>query len=587
MMAPALAIAINTQAQLVDATQVTPTVPLGTITESLEEQIGVGRGDPNTPHSSIYFIKRDPARAIRSGRQLFQRNFTFGQGLGPRVSLHSTGNIAETPALGAGISDSCAGCHGRPKGSAGHGGLVTTRPDSRDAPHLFGLGLQEMLADEMTTDLRSIRQQAVTDAANAGSSTTLALTTKGISFGSITAQPDGTVDTSAVEGVNADLRVRPFFAQGGAYSMREFIIGAFKDEMGLEAWDPDLQTAGTGGQVTTPSGLYLDGSQDGLATPPVQTSRQDADGDGVKAEINPAVVDLLEFYLLNYFKPRIGKQTTRTTEGLALMDTVGCTTCHVKKLTIDSDRRVADVDTIHDPVNGIYNRLFATATPRWVVVEDGNEYPQVLPDGSAFEVDNFFSDLKRHDLGPAFHERNFDGTMTTHFVTEPLWGASTTAPYGHDGRSINLEEVILRHGGEAQGSRDAFAALSDDDQRKLIEYLQTLVLFPPDDTASNLNPGDKNGNPQDPANHGNINLGAVFQIADLGELPAPMRIEKDDNRRMKVRWYGHRGRTYRVQRSRDLKNWETIQTHRMNRGEPIEFEPNESERTYFYRIIQP
>lgn len=40
---------------------------------------------------------------------------------------------------------------------------MVTRPDSRDAPHLFGLGLKEMLADEITTDLRSIRAQAITE----------------------------------------------------------------------------------------------------------------------------------------------------------------------------------------------------------------------------------------------------------------------------------------------------------------------------------------------------------------------------------------------------------------------------------------
>ena len=45
-------------------------------------------------------------------------------------------------------------------------------------------------------------------------------------------------------------------------------------------------------------------------------------------------------------------------------------------------------------------------------------------------------------------------------MTTPLWGVGTTAPYGHDGRSINLTEVILRHGGEAQAARDAFARLS-------------------------------------------------------------------------------------------------------------------------------
>jgi hypothetical protein len=55
--------------------------------------------------------------------------------------------------------------------------------------------------------------------------------------------------------------------------------------------------------------------------------------------------------------------------------------------------------------------------------------------------------------------------------------------------------------------------LSPDDQEKIIDFLQTLVLFPPDDTASNLNPGvPSSDDPQNPANHGSINLGALFQI---------------------------------------------------------------------------
>ena len=52
------------QAQLVDETQVSPTVPGGTIGKSLEEQVGAGRGDVTTPQSSVYLIKRDPARSI-------------------------------------------------------------------------------------------------------------------------------------------------------------------------------------------------------------------------------------------------------------------------------------------------------------------------------------------------------------------------------------------------------------------------------------------------------------------------------------------------------------------------------------------
>ncbi|NJO12316.1 MAG: hypothetical protein HC872_01280 [Gammaproteobacteria bacterium] len=46
-------------------------------------------------------------------------------------------------------------------------------------------------------------------------------------------------------------------------------------------------------------------------------------------------------------------------------------------------------------------------------------------------------------------------------MTEPLWGVGSTGPYGHDGRSINLREVILRHGGEAMASRNAFARLPE------------------------------------------------------------------------------------------------------------------------------
>ena len=52
------------------------------------------------------------------------------------------GDINTVNGIGAGLSDSCASCHGRPRGSAGGGGDVVTRPDSRDAPHLFGLGLE-------------------------------------------------------------------------------------------------------------------------------------------------------------------------------------------------------------------------------------------------------------------------------------------------------------------------------------------------------------------------------------------------------------------------------------------------------------
>ena len=182
-----LLLAVGARAELTDETQTTPNVPGGAIGKSLEQQIGAGRGDAFTAGSSIYLIRRDPARSVRRGRQLFQRKFTRDQGQGPRVSNNSTGDIHENPALGAGLADSCAACHGRPRGSAGFGGDVVTRPDSRDSPHLFGLGLVEMLGDEITSDLRAIRDKALRLAVSTGSAVKLPLESKGIRYGFIRA----------------------------------------------------------------------------------------------------------------------------------------------------------------------------------------------------------------------------------------------------------------------------------------------------------------------------------------------------------------------------------------------------------------
>ncbi len=686
-------------AQLVGCDQVGPTnAPAGCIERTLDEQIDKGH-DGSLPGSgfsvetsSPFLILHDPARSIRRGRQLFQRKFTENEGQGPRVNDDSTGSIQSNRALGAGLMDSCAGCHGRPKGSAGHGGVVTTFPDSRDSPHLFGLGLMEQLGDEMTADLRAIRQQAIGDAgsvaqtlldadfdngtdgfgyqddafgtsnpgyasgnvvflgsdgiirvilgnidnadifgmsggwshtfnvaATTGEATlslnyrllqasdyeadefsnvqvwldgnviaTLAtftgngnggsnqdtgeafaevslgslsagnhtlvlggfnnkktfnnewtqvffnnvridtaggcpltrdLDTKGVNFGEITVECGGTVDYSAVEGVDTpSLRIKPFFAQGGTISIREFIIGALNAEMGIQINDPVLCAVtdpGSPQAMTSPSGFAYDPTLD------LDFERPPACGND-PGELDAAVVDHLEFYLLNYFKPGRYLQTSRTDQGLQLMHNIGCTHCHVQNLTINSDRRVADVETDFDPVNGIFNELFATASIRFHTEDDPNSvYDFVLPNGDPFVVENVFTDLKRHDLGPDFDERDWDdgddpSSRVRFHITEPLWGVGSTSPYGHDGRSINLDAVIRRHGGEAAAVTLAYANLSHDDQSKILDFLATLVLFPPDDTASNLNGGNPNGDPQ--TEHGNIALGVLFTIPseDIG-----------------------------------------------------------------------
>jgi hypothetical protein len=494
-------------AQLTDKTLAPNTAGAG-INKSLAQQVGAGRGDAFTPNSSVFIIKRDPFRAIRRGRQLFQRKFTRTQGQGP-LTNDGVGDLNNILAIGAGLADSCAACHGRPRGSAGSGGDVVTRPDSRDAPHLFGLGLKEMLADEITADLRAIRAQAI---AEAGSSrnVTKPLRSKGIDFGKITVKR-GSVDVSEVDGVGPDLRVRPFFLHGGTISIREFLVGAWNAEMGLQAVDPDLSAASAGGTVTTPSGMVLNGSLDEIEAPPALHPSDDPDFDGVTNEIPTSLVDFMEFYLLHYFKAGTGHQTPATDLGRSLLKGMKCTACHVPDLPINRDRRIADVETVYDPERGIFNQLFATASAFITPVDDGHGFPPLKqPALQPFLVKNIFTDFKRHDLGPNFHEREYNGTLRTEFLTTPLWGVGSTGPYGHDGRSMNLEEVILRHGGEAKQARDAFARLSPEEREAVLAFLNSLILFPPDDTASNLEPGDPNTLHFPQFGHGSIKLTVLF-----------------------------------------------------------------------------
>ena len=502
-------LAAPVMAQLVDRTTA-PNAANAGIAKSLTDEIGAGRGDGLTPGSSSFIITRDPFRAIRRGRQVFQRKFTRAQGQGPLFG-DGAGDIHRDLAIGAGLADSCAACHGRPRGSAGAGGDVATRPDSRDAPHLFGLGLKEMLADEITSDLRESRRGAIAEARQRGRNVTRALRSKGISYGAITAHPDGSVDTSQVDGVDPDLRIRPLFAHGGTISIREFVVGAWNAEMGMQAVDPDLSMAAAGARITTPSGMVLDGSLDAIEAPRARDAADDPDDDGVSNEIPTSLVDYMEFYLLNYFKAGTGEQTARTAAGRSVFNQIGCASCHVPTLTVNRDRRVADLDTVFNPTQGVFNRLFATAAGRFNETNDGSGFPTLKrPSAGPFVVRNIFTDFKRHDLGPAFHERDYDGTVRTKFLTTALWGVATTAPYGHDGRSLNLTEVILRHGGEAQAARDRFADLEAGETRKLLDFLGSLVLFPPDDTASNLDPGDPHapGFPQ--FNHGSVKLTVLF-----------------------------------------------------------------------------
>jgi di-heme oxidoreductase (putative peroxidase) len=161
-------------------------------------------------------------------------------------------------------------------------------------------------------------------------------------------------------------------------------------------------------------------------------------------------------------KPR----TPQRRHGHELFGSLGCARCHVPDWHLETDRRFFDLQVTPNPETG---RLEGR------VVKLDREHPK------PFTIRGVYSDFVHHDLGPAFHQVQFDGSQVTRFRTAPLWGVSSTAPYGHDGASLDLDDVIRRHGGEAEAEQKAYAALPDEDRAALLEFLRGLVLYSVDD----------------------------------------------------------------------------------------------------------
>jgi CxxC motif-containing protein (DUF1111 family) len=92
-----------------------------------------------------------------------------------------------------------------------------------------------------------------------------------------------------------------------------------------------------------------------------------------------------------------------------------------------------------------------------------------------------YTDLLLHDMGEGLADGRPDGEASGRdFRTPPLWGigisddVSGHARLLHDGRARNLLEAILWHGGEAEASKLAFAALSAVERDALLAFLESL-----------------------------------------------------------------------------------------------------------------
>lgn len=88
-----------------------------------------------------------------------------------------------------------------------------------------------------------------------------------------------------------------------------------------------------------------------------------------------------------------------------------------------------------------------------------------------------YTDLLLHEVAPdplALVDQE-PGLQAGEFRTSPLWGVIDTGPYLHDGLAPTLDAAIRRgHFGEASASREAYEALSPEDQGRLLKFVESL-----------------------------------------------------------------------------------------------------------------
>jgi CxxC motif-containing protein (DUF1111 family) len=92
-----------------------------------------------------------------------------------------------------------------------------------------------------------------------------------------------------------------------------------------------------------------------------------------------------------------------------------------------------------------------------------------------------YTDLLLHDMGEELADARPDYRASgREWRTPPLWGIGLSqtvngaGTFLHDGRARNFIEAILWHGGDAEGSREAFRRMSKDEREALLAFLASL-----------------------------------------------------------------------------------------------------------------
>lgn len=497
-----------------------PNDPTGFSLRTARTQV-IHSEDAARPGTSMYLQRKDPWLAYELGHSYFQREW------GKRDGVFT---LAGARPFSAAVN-SCAMCHNQPFRSAGFGGnSADPHGFGQNAPHLFGIGLVETLSIQV--------RRKILDAfdTNRNNFLDVPAETRG-RRAVVEAAPGVLVDFGALEdldgdgypGLNQVIKVTFVDAQGRAVqagadgkpprlgdagvsgydiavgflssalgdhhlpSLRVFAIGVVQTVLGMSVADPTVTNDGGRGRDERAGDGWAETSNAGAPQPYFPLAAKGCGG--LCLPVSAGELDLLEWYLLNHPAPALGPQDRETARGRRLMDSFGCTKCHVADWHIDArderagltgDRRFFELEVGYDPraakLQGSLHRLTRDTT-----LPDGSR--EQVPRGGAYVVRNIFTDLRHHHLGERFYRYTYlDGRLYVDkmFRTPALWGVGSSAPYGYDGRSPTLDDVIRRHGGEAEDSARAYTAAKAGERRALVAFLESLVLYQPDELPTDL-----------------------------------------------------------------------------------------------------
>lgn len=485
--------------------------------------------NPALPGGTAYLFDQDPYLAYMLGRNVNLREFRSRDGVFDDKVSGLAGPMPDgtTAKITKNNHTSCAGCHNLPNGNPGGG--PNFHKDSgfgRNTPHYYGAGIMEMLAIQIRQELLLLldtngdgwvsaieaqtspaRLQVPTGAPNGSTTPTMvdygsARLSRGaigspalnnifrvwyVDAGGKPVPGAQNVDGVTTFGFNFEMMVWGAGQGLGRSALnptnRVFLWDPFVAHSGLESYDPSTTDDPDGDGVSVPT---LAGAiqfpvthrpnDPGVNLDPAGFSRDDPDGDGHLNEISEGDLDLGEWFMLNAPRPAFAGTPQEYKRGVALLEGMGCAECHqpdweihAKAGAFAGDRRFFDLDV---QWNRGAERLEGRVQPLYAKV--GNSY---VRDHDAFFVEGLFTDFRQHDMGDGFAEIDFGGVRNTTWRTAPLWGVGSGFPWGHDGRSMTIEDAVRRHGGAAQSSQQNFVHAPKGDQHVLLDFLSKLVLY--------------------------------------------------------------------------------------------------------------